>query len=180
MPIFNGKHISNEDLAYFAGILDGEGSVYISHPIRGNRKDIKMPIYHTVFSVTNTEMELLQWIHKRFEGTIRSIKTDKNTTAIRRPIWRWYCYGKGIQEICELLLPYIVIKKRQLEIMRDIRKTYFRRSVKGKIGVQPVPQDVIDFRHKCYKELKLLHTRPNLRHANLISLRHSPDDPTKS
>lgn len=166
MTDFYGRTLSEPEIGYLAGIMDGEGTIHISRPI-SRSKDCKSPIYQTYIAVTNTEMCLLTWLQERIGGIIRSIPTDKKTDAIRRPIWRWYCPIYRIAEFCKLLIPYSIIKRREFEIMLEIRGTYRNQAKQGKQGIQKVPDADIAIRHRCYLELKDLHIRPNLRHPNL-------------
>ena len=177
MKDFYGKQIHEQELAYMAGIMDGEGCIHISRPIT-RHKDCKSPIYQTYISVTNTDAILLDWIQERFGGIIRSIPTDKKSNVIRKPIWRWYCNIRQIHTFCEYIIPYSIVKKRQFEIMQEIRRTYQNQAQKGKRGIQKVPDSDIEIRHKCYLELKDLHTRPNLRHPNLLHVRTKNGEPT--
>lgn len=176
MKEFYGRQISEHEIGYLAGIMDGEGTIYIGRPI-SRTKDCKSPIYQTYIAVTNTEISLLNWLKERIGGIIRSIPTDKGSDIIRKPIWRWYCPIVRIRDFCELLIPYSIIKRREFEIMHEIRGTYRNQARKGKQGVQKVPDEDLETRHKCYLELKSIHIRPNLRHKNLL---HQNDHPTKS
>ena len=166
MTDFFGRILSEHEIGYLAGIMDGEGTIHISKPITRN-KDCKSGIYQTYIAVTNTEIILLDWLKERIGGIIRSIPTDKGSNIIRKPIWRWYCPIVRITEFCKLLIPHSVIKRRQFEIMMEIRSTYKQPSEKGKQGWQILTPEVLEIRHRCYLELKSLHTRPNLRHPNL-------------
>lgn len=171
---FCGRNLSEHEIGYLAGIMDGEGTIHISRPI-SRHKDCKSPIYQTYIAVTNTEMKLLQWLQERIGGIIRSIPTDKKSGVIRKPIWRWYCPIYRIKEFCALLIPYSIIKRREFEIMFEIRGTYRNQAKQGKQGIQKVPDADIELRHRCYLELKSIHIRPNLRHPNLL---HQNSDPT--
>jgi hypothetical protein len=166
MNDFYGVKLTDREIGYIAGIIDGEGCIHISRPI-SRVKDCKSPIYQTYISVTNTEMAMLEWLHLRIGGNIRSIPTDKKSNVVRKPIWRWYCPIVRLTDFCNLILKDSVIKKRELEIMIEIRKTYKSQSRKGIQGVQKVPDEDLEIRHRCYLELKSLHNRPNLRHPNI-------------
>ena len=169
MKDFHGRQLSEHEIGYLAGIMDGEGCIHISSPI-SRTKDCKSHIYQTYISVTNTEMPLLAWIQERIGGIIRSIPTDKKSGVIRKPIWRWFCPIIRLTDFCQLLIPYSIIKRREFEIMLEIRSTYKSPAQKGKQGIPKLSDETISFRHKCYLELKSLHNRPNLRHPNLQHL----------
>ena len=167
MTDFYGRNLSEHEIGYLAGIMDGEGTIHISKPITRN-KDCKSGIYQTYIAVTNTEIVLLEWMKERIGGIIRSIPTDKKSNVIRKPIWRWYCPIVRIMDFCNLLIPHSVIKRRQFEIMLEARSTYtIHGAKKGQQGVKKLSDEILEIRHRCYLELKSLHTRPNLRHPNL-------------
>lgn len=175
MTDFYGRTLSEHEIGYLAGIMDGEGTIHISRPISRNT-DCKSGIYQTYIAVTNTEITLLNWLQERIGGIIRSIPTDKKSNVIRKPIWRWYCPIVRITDFCKLMIPHSVIKRRQFELMLEARSTYRNQAKKGKQGIQKVPDSDLEIRHRCYLELKSLHTRPNLRHPNLHQNSH-PSSP---
>lgn len=176
MTDFFGRILSEHEIGYLAGVMDGEGTIHISRPI-SRTKDCKSCIYQTYIAVTNTEINLLEWLQERVGGIIRSIPTDKKSKIIRKPIWRWYCPIVRITDFCKLMIPYSVIKKRQFELMLEARSTYRIQAKRGKQGIQKVPDADIEIRHRCYLELKSLHIRPNIRHPNLNRQNDHPSSP---
>jgi hypothetical protein len=152
------KVYTTAQLAYLAGIIDGEGSIYIgnfsSNPKTGN------PYYQTNMEVTNTEEALINWLINNFGGrnyTYTEKQTPKNS---RRTVYRWIISGDDLTELCHLLLPYLIIKKRQCEIMIQMRKTFERkRASLGRQGTLPLEQDVLEERKRLFDEMRSLHCR---------------------
>lgn len=109
---------STEELAYFAGILDGEGTICIYPRAHGRRgHDVYVAVY-------NTSYDLLQWIHIRFGGNIhldeRNSRLGKGTRFGTLPIGKviWNSRPR-IAELLHILLPYLVVKKGLAEIAID-------------------------------------------------------------
>jgi hypothetical protein len=152
------KNYTIAQLAYLAGIVDGEGSIYIgnfsSNPKTGN------PYYQTNMEVTNTDEKLIDWLVNNFNGR-RYKYTEKQTPKnSRRPVHRWILSGDDLTELCHLLLPYLIIKKRQCEIMIQMRKTFERkRASLGRQGTLPLEQEILEERKRLFDEMRSLHCR---------------------
>ena len=97
------------DLAYLAGILDGEGSICIT---RTKPKGLyKHSRYTLAINITNTNEWLIRWIDFNFKGTI-----NRTRLPSRRDCWRWQVHSSKAVEFLRLLLPYLKIKKPQAEL----------------------------------------------------------------
>src|ERR1700757_1102600 len=55
------------ELGYFAGLLDGEGSLVIG---RSARKDRPSPLFSAYISMASTTPILIEWVGTRFGGTV--------------------------------------------------------------------------------------------------------------
>lgn len=96
-------------LEYIAGFVDGEGTIAIGKHKKGT--------YRPIFSISNTDLQILKDIRKYFSITTKlSIKRHKKAN------WK-PCYDlrvNGIDEcksIAMLLEPYLRIKKEQAQII---------------------------------------------------------------
>lgn len=88
------------DLAYMAGIVDGEGSIR-------TRIDTGRPF----LAVYNTDKRLMDWLEQR-TGRAGRI-TDRRG---RVPCYTWIVQGvNDVVALCEALLPHLVIKKTDAE-----------------------------------------------------------------
>ena len=84
-------------------------------------------------------------------------QTPKNS---RRQVFRWICTGELVTQLSHLLLPYIIIKKQQCEIMIKMRKTFEVTGMKkGKQGIQPLPEEILLERRKYFDQMRSLHCR---------------------
>jgi len=89
---------SEVKLAYMAGIIDGEGSVMLSH---SSNPKYRAPIV----SVSSTSYEILDWIKTNFGGHICSHKTYNEK---HKSHWSWRLSNNVCIEILSLILPYMV------------------------------------------------------------------------
>lgn len=78
-------------------------------------------------------------------------QTPKNA---RKKVYRWQVTGKNLETMLNLVYPYIVIKKREIEIMLAMRKTY-----KGRGHGFKISPEVLDLRKQYAAELASLHCR---------------------
>lgn len=152
------KEYTVAEAAYMAGIMDGEGTFYIGN-YSGNRKNGDKH-YQTLIAVATTDKSLMDWLHNTFGGGIRAYSPNQMAKNSRKQVYRWCATSNRMLHICEIIFPYLVIKKRQSEIMIEIRKTFNDlHNIKGRQHVQNLPAGVLDLRQQLMDELKLLHTR---------------------
>jgi hypothetical protein len=143
-------------LAYLAGIVDGEGSIsagsYSASSI-GTRQ------HTTYLSVTNTDKSLIDWLVFHFGSKAHPFTSKQLSKNSRKPAWRWQVSGDRLLHICEEILPYIVAKKKQVEIMIKLRETYTKRTYEvGQRGPK-ISQEIIDLRDSYVRELRACHIR---------------------
>jgi len=97
------------DLAYLAGIVDGEGYIGISADHRKRNPD--RPCWRLKVAVTNTNEWLMQYLKFSVGGGIIVLKR-KNP----KPCYQWEIrYGKAA-DFLKLILPYLRLKKPQAEL----------------------------------------------------------------
>ncbi len=144
------------DLAYLAGIVDGEGSISI-----GNYAvtSIGTPQFTTYLSVTNTNKAMIDWLVEKF-GTKSYARTPRQLSKnSRKPVWLWQITGDRLLHICEKIIPYIVAKRKQVEIMIQMRKTFIGRHYKiGQRGPK-ISEELLEYRKGLARELRSLHIR---------------------
>ena len=97
--------MNKTDLAYFAGIIDGEGSIML---YRDKQRRTFMRVM-----VGNTNEWLINQLCFSFGGV-------KNVTRqyhlIWKPCWHWSIHGSKAVEFLKLILPYLKLKRAQAEI----------------------------------------------------------------
>jgi hypothetical protein len=145
-------------LAYLAGIVDGEGCIHIGHYFN---KSQNQKVFHSLLQITSTDKCLIEWLTNIFGGN-SSVYTDAQTpkNSTLKP-YVWKASGERLTHLCELLIPFAIIKKEQLEIMLEFRRTFQDQHEprKGQQGIQSMSQELIDYRLRLMSKLRSLHCR---------------------
>lgn len=152
------KQYSIAQAAYMAGILDGEGSLTIGNYSSNTETGDKH--YQVNIAVCSTDKILIDWIVEVFGGYQGTYTPNQMSRNGRKQVHRWQCSSNRLLHICEICLPFLTIKKRQAEILIQMRKTYTDlHNVKGKQNAQRLPKEILDIRQSLFEELKGLHNR---------------------
>lgn len=117
-------------LAYFAGLLDGEGCLHVcdkkkcKRKSRGIRKTSRIwrdrVNFSTALTIANCNLEVLEWLVENFGGFIQTHKKKfKEHWDWKRT---WHIRPIQIYPILKLVLPYLIIKKKQAILMLEARK----------------------------------------------------------
>lgn len=134
------KQVTEIDLAYIAGIVDGEGSFTVG---KYKVKSMKSFAYRGYFQIANTYVPLLLKIKEFFGGRVVEQGIGKKCFANTFST-------NEMREIIPKLIPYLVIKKKQAEIMLAFLQ---RQSNKG---FSPITEDYERYCEECYQVLKQL------------------------
>ena len=140
-----------EQLAYLAGIIDGEGCFYIGlvkHGKYGNGYQ-----WHSLLKVSSCDLILIEWLEQHFGGKTESRHRYTSKKKFERPTYGWIIRGEMLDHFLPLLYPYFTIKKKHCEVMMEYRKT------SANIGSQRLPAEVYDIRHKLMVQMRSLNTR---------------------
>ncbi len=87
-------------LAYFAGVFDCKGSVYVNLDSYKRKPSMEM-------EVVMTELDLVKWMHQFIGvGTCR----EKSVKAGCKPQLRWRVRFNDAYEVAKLIKPYLKIK----------------------------------------------------------------------
>jgi len=133
--------LTTQETAYLAGILDGEGALFMEKVTR----DRIRPSYFPRISVSQKDKRLCLWLQKRLGGSIHDNRTSGT--------FQWHCPVSGIKKMLECCLPYFVMKKQQalhIIAMRDSIERYKgHRYGTGKI--RPVPDAEYAYRTRLYE-----------------------------
>jgi hypothetical protein len=143
------------ELAYFAGILDGEGCLSLDtlRPSRAKR------VYHNPrLRVANTDEGLILWIQARFPGKVTPVKIRPSG---RKQQWMWDLFGPSVETILVAVLPYLVVKREQAELLIEYRRTMLPRG--GRLGWQKnepsLSAQTLTHRDALKNRLTVLNTR---------------------
>lgn len=110
---------SAEKLAYCAGIIDGEGSLYIT---KNTKTDNKPKRYFAGIKIAMNDRPALDLFKSIFGGKVvkGSRKLDKRVGKIYAPAWVLQYRGvSDIKAILYALKPYLVVKNKQAEVILE-------------------------------------------------------------
>ena len=118
---------SEADIAYIAGLFDGEGSIYYARRPEKKKKH-KGDGYRTSISqrismeITMTDRSVLQWVHEVLGcGTL----VKKPRKGLRKAgtkylmQWKWRCTFRDAYYVCMLLFPYAHTKLPKIQQIID-------------------------------------------------------------
>ena len=107
---------SNENLAYLAGLVDGEGSITYKQYWDRKRKDRprKYFCWRIQIEVVMTHEQTIRWCANNFGGKVylKPRKTHKMQ-------YRWRRSFRDALEIAKAIIPYSVTKKEKLQQVID-------------------------------------------------------------
>jgi|SRR5579859_3341273 len=156
---YEPKEYTVAQLAYMAGIIDGEGSIYIgnfsSNPKTGSK------YYQTNIEITNSDKDLMDWIASVFGGRITTYSMGQIPKNARRTYYRWIATGERVTHLVRILFPYFIAKKKQAEIMIKMRATYKPKMgvTRGVQGIAVLDKEVLDIRQSYFEQMQALHCR---------------------
>ena len=119
--------ISSEDIAYIAGLFDGEGSIYYAKRIEKKKKHNGKG-YRTSMSqrismeVTMTDESVIRWIHEVLGcGTVvkkprKGLRKDGTKYLMQ---YKWRCTFRDAYYVCCLLFPYAHTKLEKIQKIID-------------------------------------------------------------
>lgn len=142
-----------EKLAYMAGIVDGEGCICMTKG-RVNANSNKV-CYKVRLTVCSTSIVLLDWLVNNFGGNyvLKPIKKGMELKHSKAYNWNIHCEKAG--NLLSMILPYLVIKKKQAELVLAYRKIQ-ELNVKSYPGHFVVP---VSLREEIFVLLKFLNKR---------------------
>lgn len=92
-----GCNRSVEDLAYAAGLFDGEGSIMLRPRRPRNNGTL-------IVSMSNTDASLIGWLKDRWGGFAKPYRMQGN----RKPAWSWCLAARAAAAFLMEIQPYVV------------------------------------------------------------------------
>ena len=100
--------IGEVDLAYIAGLIDGEGSIQYKQYMRKRKHNPKAyPTWSIRIEIAMTDRSVLVWLNEILGvGTVnpRKVKPGKKKQ------WRWRCSHRQAYFVAKLIWPYVHVK----------------------------------------------------------------------
>ena len=116
------EHIITEtEKAYVAGLVDGEGSIQIV--LQTNKSRGRPEYCFAQVCINNCNRTLLEWVKKRFGGKIIVSRRNYNSEEKNsKPLYKLYFYRKEARHFFKLVLPYLVLKRKQALVVEKLFK----------------------------------------------------------
>lgn len=108
------------EVAYLAGLFDGEGSIVIR---KANRK-LGGCGYGLAIMLGVNYKKVIYKIQESFGGSIAIAKSSAQ--------YQWYCCGAKAGDILKLMLPYLEEKKEQAELALDYLSIFGSGNIGGR------------------------------------------------
>jgi len=119
------------ELAYLAGLFDGEGSACIFHHHRSH--DSKRPRTHELLvNIGSTNEAVLLWVKEVIGFGTMHRKMSAGMPGARKPIWYWETSCKKAETFLRMVQPYCKIKAPQIEEGLAFRQRQRDMAVSGK------------------------------------------------
>ena len=111
------KQLAQLDLAYLAGLIDGEGCILLFKQKERVRPTLRL-------AVGNTYRPVLEWAKEAVGAG--SIITQPKQKLHHSQSWRWDIYSQNAVDVLRQLLPYLKLKREQA--LKAIESQQVRRS----------------------------------------------------
>lgn len=103
------------EAAYFAGFVDGEGTLTI---IKSARAQTRTGFrYHALFSISNSNRELLEWLRTTCGNGMIVSNFHKKVKAYHRTVFVLRFNQNQIRHVLPQLLPWLRAKREQAEML---------------------------------------------------------------
>ncbi len=136
-----------EQLAYTAGFIDGEGSIQIRNKKNRHQHSVRM-------EVKNTNLDVLMYLKNLFGGSIQCrIYQNKN----HKQAYSWTLSNLSAVNFLKSILPFLRIKKSQAELAIEFQSTVIGR------GRRKIPENIFKIRDDMFLQMKELNRRGNIR-----------------
>jgi len=119
--------VSENNIAYIAGLFDGEGSIYFARR-KEKKKKHKGDGYRYSMSqrismeITMTDEHVIRWVHEVLAvGTVvrkprKGLRKDGTKYLMQ---YKWRCTFRDAYYVCRLLWPYVQVKLHKVEQIID-------------------------------------------------------------
>lgn len=144
------------ELAWAAGFIDGEGYIGTSDCTRKTDKS-GVRRFSAVVDVSQVKPEPIYKLQQLLGGNVRAFNTAYGVHHT------WRLYGDNTIAALRLVIPYLVNKRRQAELVIEFQST------KRKWIGERIPQELHIRREAIHHELRMLNAKRNRLDAERLS-----------
>ena len=139
MNILFTKFMNQNDIAYMAGLFDGEGCATINQRWqlkKGKKKKYKF--WNIRMEISMTDEDVIRWVHEVLKVGTVTIRRPTKSWIGKKTQWRWRCCFRDALYVAKLLWPYAQVKMHAIENIIDHYEDNIPRNV----------VNLEDFRHE--------------------------------
>jgi hypothetical protein len=114
-------------LGYLAGIIDGEGCIYI-RPHYKKQKGSTNPSLNSKVAIGNTDVRLMLWLVENIGGTFHQKHGKHQSMRHWKPAHDWIVNGNNAAQLLKAIRPYMVIKGEQADVLLALAALKEKRS----------------------------------------------------
>ena len=140
---------SNTELAYLAGLFDGEGCISILK--EKDQRGFKSYRYRLRIQITNTNKSVMDWLNERFNFYITERKDLKKNW---KRCWVGVRHDRKARNLLVEMLPYLKVKKDEALLAIEFQK--HKDTVGTSNGASGLTLEQIEYRERLKKELSAL------------------------
>jgi len=151
LSLLKSPHLSltESEKAYLAGIIDGEGSIYMGvnrHP----RATLGF-CYEIHLEITNTDKKLIEWLMNKLGGRNVSWRPKR----CDRSLCYYWAMAKleDVYTVLKEVYPYLILKRERAEVAMN----YIQKRLQ--LMATPLQRDVSKFDVHVYEKLKYLNRK---------------------
>jgi hypothetical protein len=143
---------SEEEIGYMAGAIDFEGTVTANNRELFNKE--KLAVHYRLMTF-NTHIGVLEHLQKIWGGRLSLYAKPRKES--HNQLYSLYWGGKVCVPILKAILPYLIVKKRQAELVIELSalRAIYRPGIPGRF----VPPEIIPRRQEIVNELQALNHR---------------------
>ena len=110
----------SSQLAYLAGLFDGEGCVQCKQYWDSKRKNRprRYKVWRITLEMSMTDEPVIRWTHKILKVGVVTLNI-KNKSPSSKPHWkdqlRWRCYHRDAYKFAKLIISYAHVKRKKLQ-----------------------------------------------------------------
>lgn len=134
------------DLAYIAGLIDGEGCISLTKKFRKG----KSPEYRIILRVGNTDPLMVGFCRKRLGGFIYLSHSKKR----KHKCYVWKTAGGNAIIALKKVYPFLITKRKKAKLAFEFRKTFCKNPICG--SGHTVSKGILKRRESAYIKMKKL------------------------
>lgn len=146
--------MTETELAYLAGIIDGEGCFFIG--LFRTKATHDLLNYHTYIKICNTDENLMKWLKEIAKTTNNQQERKTRISKKERTVFNSQITGQRLDDLLPKIYPFLIVKKRQCEIMMKMRSTF---TPHRRLQKKEISKEIHDIRYQCYLELRSINSR---------------------